>query len=68
MSKAHHSPYTMHPGGTKIYSDVKGSYWWSNMKRDITKFVEQCLTYQQVKAEHQRPAGTLKPLLIPKWK
>jgi hypothetical protein len=32
------------------------------------EFVEQCLTYQQVKVEHQRPAGMLKPLLIPKWK
>ena len=38
------------------------------MKRDIVKFVEQCSTCQQVKAEHQRPAGMLKPLLIPKWK
>jgi hypothetical protein len=27
MSKAHHSPYTVHPGGTKMYRDLKGSYW-----------------------------------------
>jgi hypothetical protein len=64
MSEAHHSPYTVHPGGTKMYNDMKGSYWWNNMKKDIVKFVEQCSTYQQVKAEHQRPARTLKPLLI----
>jgi hypothetical protein len=68
MSEAHHSPYTVHPGGNKIYRDVKGSYWWNNMKKDIVKFVEQCSTCQQVKAEHQRLAGMLKPLLIPKWK
>jgi hypothetical protein len=68
MSEAHHSLYTVHPGGTKMYRDVKGSYWWNNMKKDIAKFVEQCSTCQQVKAEHQRPAGTLKPLLMPKWK
>ena len=68
MSRGHHSPYTVHPGGIKMYRDVKGLYWWNNMKRDIAKFVEQCLNCQQVKAEHQRPAGTLKPLLIPKWK
>jgi hypothetical protein len=36
--------------------------------KDIAKFVGQCLTCQQVKAEHQRPMGTLKPLLILKWK
>jgi hypothetical protein len=68
MSEAHHSLLSVHPGSTKMYKDVKGSYWWNNMKRDIAKFVEQCPTCQQVKAEHQRPAGMLKPLLIPKWK
>jgi hypothetical protein len=65
MSKAHHSLYTIHPSGTKIYMDMKGSYWWNNMKRDITRFVKQRSTCQQAKAEHQRPVGTLKPLLIP---
>jgi hypothetical protein len=50
MSEAHHSPYTVHPGGTKMYRDVKGSYWWNNIKKDIAKFVEQCSTCQQVKA------------------
>ena len=47
MSEAHHSSYTMHLGSTKMYRDVKGSYWWNNMKRDIAKFVEQCSTCQQ---------------------
>jgi hypothetical protein len=46
MSEAHHSPYTVHLGGTKMYHDTKGSYWWNNMKKDIAKFVEQCSTYQ----------------------
>ena len=46
MSEAHHSSYTVHPGSTKMYRDVKGSYWWNNMKRDIAKFVEQCSTCQ----------------------
>jgi hypothetical protein len=27
------------------------------MKRDITRFVEQCSTCQQVKAKHQRLVG-----------
>ena len=33
MSEAHHSPYTVHPRGTKMYRDMKGSYWWNNMKK-----------------------------------
>ena len=68
MSEAHHSLYTVHPGSTKMYHDVKRSYWSNNMKRDIAKFVKQCSTCQLVNAEHQSPAGMLKPLLIPKWK
>jgi hypothetical protein len=52
----------------KMYRDVKGLYWWNNMKQDIARFVEQCSTCQQVKIEHQRPVGTIKLLLVPKWK
>jgi hypothetical protein len=68
MSEAHHSPYIVHLRGTKMYRDVKRSYWWNNMRKDIAKFVDQWSTCQQVKAEHQRPTGTLKPLLTLKWK
>ena len=38
------------------------------MKKDIADFVTKCLVCQQVKAEHQHPAGTLQPLAIPEWK
>ena len=38
------------------------------MKKDIAGYVSRCLTYQQVKAEHQRPAGLLQPLPILEWK
>ena len=51
-----------------MYQDLKRRYWWPGMKRDVVQFVEKCLTCQQVKAEHQRPAGTLQPLGIPEWK
>ena len=38
------------------------------MKRDIAEYVARCLVYQQVKVEHQKPAGLLQPLPIPTWK
>ena len=38
------------------------------MKKDVADFVIKCLTCQQVKVEHQRPAGTLQSLDIPEWK
>jgi hypothetical protein len=59
LEEAHFSPYSVHPGGTKMYCDLKKYFWWNGMKRDIAEFVERCSTCQQVKAEHQRPAGPL---------
>ncbi|KAL2243492.1 UNVERIFIED_CONTAM: Transposon Tf2-12 polyprotein [Sesamum indicum] len=38
------------------------------MKKDVAEFVAKCMTCQQVKAEHQAPAGKLRPLSIPEWK
>ena len=38
------------------------------MKADVARHVEKCVTCEQVKAEHQRPAGMLEPLPIPEWK
>ena len=52
LQAAHYSSYAMHPGSTKMYLDLKKSYWWEGMKNDIAEFVSRCLTCQQVKAEH----------------
>ena len=68
MGEAHSSGYTVHPGGTKMYQDLKSHFWWNGMKRDIADFVSRCEICQQVKAEHQRPGGLLQPLPIPQWK
>jgi hypothetical protein len=51
--EAHESAYSIHPGGNKMYHDLKATYWWYGMKRDIVKYVALCDTYQRVKAEHQ---------------
>ena len=55
LHEAHNSMFIMHPGGNKMYQDLKQYYWWRGMKRDVTEYVSQCLTFQQVKAEHQVP-------------
>ncbi|KAL0534796.1 hypothetical protein IC582_029090 [Cucumis melo] len=68
LSEAHSSPFSMHPGSTKMYQDLKRVYWWRNMKREVAKFVSRCLVCQQVKAPRQKPAGLLQPLSIPEWK
>jgi hypothetical protein len=38
------------------------------MKTEIAEFVARCIVCQQVKIEHQKPAGLLQPLEIPEWK
>jgi hypothetical protein len=68
MDEAHNSAYSIHPGSTKMYMDLKQKYWWNGMKADITRFVAHYDTCQRIKAEHQKPAGLLQPLPIPVWK
>ncbi|KAL4020665.1 hypothetical protein IC575_019446 [Cucumis melo] len=68
LTEVHSSPFTMHPGSTKMYQDLRGVYWWRNMKREVADFVSRCLVCQQVKAPRQRPAGLLQPLSVPGWK
>ncbi|XP_070014369.1 uncharacterized protein [Nicotiana sylvestris] len=46
MVEAHTSRYSVHPGSTKIYHDLKEVYWWNNLKRDVAKFVAKCSNCQ----------------------
>ena len=68
IEEAHSSTYAMHPSSTKMYRTLKEHYWWNGMKKEIASFVSRCLTCQQVKTEHQRPAGKIQLLPIPVWK
>ena len=68
LDKAHSSQFSIHPGSTKIYQDLKQRFWWTRMKREIARYVAECDVCQKVKAEHLKPAGTLHPLPIPSWK
>ncbi|KAL4346647.1 hypothetical protein GQ457_17G011550 [Hibiscus cannabinus] len=68
LREAHSIPYAMHPGGDKMYRNLKERYRWIGMKKDISDYVARCLTCQQVKAEHQHPSGLLQPIRIPEWK
>jgi hypothetical protein len=57
MEEAHNSAYSIHPGSTKMYMDLKQKYWWDGMKADIARFVAHFDTCQRIKAEHQKLAG-----------
>jgi len=38
------------------------------MKQEVADYMAKYLTCQSVKIKHQRPAGLLQPLDVPKWK
>jgi len=64
LEEAHNTRYSVHPGGTKMYKDLRQYFWWNNMKKDVAEYVNKCLTCQKVKAEHHS-IGELRPLEIP---
>nr|AAV31278.1 putative polyprotein [Oryza sativa Japonica Group] len=68
LKEAHDTLYSIHPGSTKMYQDLKERFWWASMKREIAEYVAVCDVCQRVKAEHQKPASLLQPLKIPEWK
>jgi hypothetical protein len=68
MREAHDLRYSIHPGSTKMYKDLKTRYWWKDMRGDIAHYVACRDTCSRVKIEHQKPPGLLKPLEILVWK
>jgi hypothetical protein len=46
LHEAHESAYSIHPGGYKMYHDLKATYWWYGMKIDVAEYVALCDTCQ----------------------
>ena len=68
MEEAHGSRYSIHPGSTKMYHDLREIYWWNGMIKDKANFVAKCPNCQQVKVEHQRLGGLTQSIDIRTWK
>ncbi|KAL6340730.1 hypothetical protein AAG906_021268 [Vitis piasezkii] len=41
MKEAHQSWFTIHPGETKMYHDLRRQCWWQAMKWDIVEFLSK---------------------------
>ena len=65
LDEAHLSKFSIHPGSTKMYQDLRQNYWWTRMKREIAKYISECDVCQRIKASHLKVVGTLQPLSIP---
>ena len=44
LREAYYSSYSIHPGGNKMYQDLKKLYWWNNMKKENAEYVYTCYT------------------------
>jgi len=44
LEEGHKSYLSPHPGMNKMYQDLKESFWWSGMKKEIALYVATCLT------------------------
>ncbi|XP_074316845.1 uncharacterized protein LOC141653098 [Silene latifolia] len=64
MTEAHCTPYSVHPGGDKLYKDLKRTFWWPEIKNDAVAFVARCLTCQRVNGEQRRPQDTWSKLQL----
>jgi hypothetical protein len=68
LDEAHTSRYSIHPGSTKMYHDLRQEFWWTRMKRETARYVSECDTCRKVKPDYMKRGGLLQPLSIPKWK
>jgi hypothetical protein len=46
LHEAHESAYSIHRRGNKMYHDLRATYWWYGMKRDVAEYVSLCNTCQ----------------------
>jgi hypothetical protein len=64
LDEDHTSRYSIHPGSTKMYHDLRQQFWWMRMKREAACYVSECDTYRKVKADYMKPRGLLQLLSI----
>jgi hypothetical protein len=68
LDEAHTLRYSIHPGSTKMYHDLRQQFWWTRMKREAAHYVSECDTFQKVKADYMKPRALLQPLSVLDWK
>jgi hypothetical protein len=44
FDEAHTSKYSIHPGSTKMYHDLKAQFWWTHIKCETAHYVAECDT------------------------
>ena len=51
LEEGHKSHLSIHPSMTKMYTDLKATFWWTCMNIDVADYVASCLVCQKAKIE-----------------
>lgn len=65
MEELHQPPYAGHRGISSTIQTISRDFYWPSMKKDITKFVSECLRCQKVKSYKGKKLRFLQPFPIP---
>jgi hypothetical protein len=67
LDEAHTSRYSIYPGSTKMYHDLRQQFLWTRMKRETARYVSECDTCRKVKVDYMKPGALLQPLSVLNW-
>ena len=68
LEEDHGSFYSIHPGLTKIYHDLKEVFLQKVLNKDTEEFVSKYQNFKQVKAEQQKLGDLLQKVKVPTCK
>jgi hypothetical protein len=68
LDETNTSRYSIHPGSTKMYHDLRQQFWWTRMKHEAARYASECDTCRSIKADYMKPGWLLQPLCFPEWK
>lgn len=54
-----HFGHGAHASPTRMEADLKRTFWWPDLKRDITQFANACVTCRHIRATHDAHRGSL---------
>ena len=61
-------PYAGNPSYQKMIKTLRKQFFWPRLKAYLVDYLSKCFECQQVKDEHQHPAGLLQHFAILEWK
>ena len=66
LLREHHcTPMAGHPGHERTFRLLAAAFFWPKMRKDVKRFVDECVVCQSTKYSTQKPAGLLQPLPVP---